>query len=407
MVDGFPLLSETFVLNHIVSLKKLGYQTHIMANRKIEKPHHPLVSEYKLLEETTFRSRIPLNRFKRLFLFFNHLVKVLLYRPRIVFDSLNKSEYGNAARNGELIISLFPYLRIQKPDFIHCHFGPNGVLMEKIISVLKWDVSLFVSFHGYDTIASNLRNTDYRRLFKNAAGLFANSKFLKEKMMGLGCDSKKISIVPVGILDMEPSLKYDVARSQEFVFVTVGRLIEVKGIAYSLRAFKLFKVEHPEATFHYTIIGDGELRGNLESLTKELALQGSVTFTGAITSDAVGEYLDKASVFILTGITMQEGRAETQGLVYQEAAMYGLPLIGSDAGGVPEYVIDDKTGLIAKEKDIHDIKEKIERLYFNPDLRARMGKAARDYALKNFDQMKLTAKMIKMYESYKENQKKD
>lgn len=407
VVDGFPQLSETFVLNHIVSLKKLGYRTHIMANRKIDEPHHALVSEYRLLEETTFRSRIPLNRVERLFSFVNHAVKVFLRNPRAVFDSLNKSKYGKAAVNGELIISVSAYLRIQKPDFIHCHFGPNGVLTEKIISVLKWDVPLFTSFHGYDTIASNLGNTDYGRLFKNAKGLFANSKFLKEKIIELGCDSNKISIVPVGVLDKQIKRNHYITRSDELIFVTVGRLVKVKGIGYALRAFKLFKEERPEAAFHYIIIGDGEMRRELESLTRESALQGHVSFTGALTSDGVGEYLSKASVFILTGITVQEGRAETQGLVYQEAATFGMPLIASDAGGVAEYVINNETGLIAKEKDIQDIKEKIERLYFNPDLRDRMGKAARDYALENFDQMKLTAKMIKNYESYKENQKKD
>lgn len=373
-----------------------------MANRKIGGPYHPVVGEYNLLEETTFRPRIPLNRFRRLMAFVRYFIKVFLLNPCAAIRSFDVSKYGKSARNGELIISIYPYLKIRKPDYIHCHFGTNGMIAEKVTSALKWPVPLFVSFHGFDTVPYKARQTDYVRLFKNASHIFTNSNFLKSKVEALGCDTQKISIIPVGIWNNK-LLENRSRNSDKFMFLTIGRLIEVKGIAYSLQALKLFREENPEADFEYIIIGDGELREELKALTKRLLLNDCVFFSGGVTADVVNNYLGKATVFILTGITTGDGRAETQGLVYQEAARHGLPLIASDAGGVSEYVRDGITGLIAREKDVIDIKEKIKMLYFDAELRERMGKAAEVYAKANFDQMKLTQKMIEIYEHYQKN----
>lgn len=402
VVDGFPQISETFIVNHIVSLKKLGFKTHIMANRMIKGPYHAMVEDYKLINETTFRSRIPLNRFKRIFVFLKYLIKIFVLNPGAAVHSLNKTMYGKSAWNGELAISLYSYLRIEKPNFIHCHFGVNGVITEKIMSILKWEMPLFVSFHGYDTVLHNLTHTCYDRLFRNAATIFTNSKYLKTKVIEIGCDKDKINIIPVGLLEY-PFIRVSEQKKEGFRFISIGRLVEFKGIEYTLKAFKLFIDETPDAAFQYIVIGDGECNQKLRNLSEALAIDRYVRFTGSLTSNLVSEYLSKASVFVLTGITTDEGRAETQGLVYQEAARYGLPLIASDAGGVSEYVSDGTTGLIAKEKDVIDIKEKIKMLYFDAELRERLGKAAEVYAKANFDQMKLTQKMIEIYEHYQKN----
>lgn len=397
VVDGFPQLSETFILNHIITLRELGYRVKVIANRKVEPPYHPLIHEYKILDDLIVRPRIPLGRINRLFVFIKYFVKSVVLDPVATFRSFNVAKYGKSAVNGGLLISLFNYLKMEKPDLIHCHFGFNGVLAEKILGVLKWRIPLYVTFHGYDTIHGNLLGTDYAALSDRVNAVFVNSQYLETKTKKLGFKEEKIKIIPVGLITPHFNDELLVEKKQ-FICLTVARLVEVKGIEYTLKALSLFHASNPKEIFLYSIIGDGPLRENLENLSTALGIENYVTFLGALPGDKVYEHYRRASMFILTGITTTEGEAETQGLVYQEAASNGLPLLASDAGGVKEYVIHERTGLIAEEKNVQDIFEKFSRMYFDRDLRKKLSEAAKRNAA-NFNQFDLTKKMIAIYES--------
>lgn len=120
VLDGFPQLSETFILYHIITLKKAGYKVEIMANRQGKPPVHKLVNEYQLLRDTIYRPLIPLNRLKRMWVLLKYLFKCLMISPAKSIKCLNVFEFGKDTVNGNLIVSLYSYLKIKQPDFIHC-----------------------------------------------------------------------------------------------------------------------------------------------------------------------------------------------------------------------------------------------------------------------------------------------
>ena len=105
----------------------------------------------------------------------------------------------------------------------------------------------------------------------------------------------------------------------------------------------------------------------------------------------------KANFFVLPGITEETGRAETQGLVIQEAQAIGLPVIVSDAGGMKYGLIDLETGFILPEGDINAFAEIIKKLIQNPKLAENLGKKGRQYVVENFDSKVLGERLLKIY----------
>jgi glycosyltransferase involved in cell wall biosynthesis len=101
-----------------------------------------------------------------------------------------------------------------------------------------------------------------------------------------------------------------------------------------------------------------------------------VFFLGAVSDAELRELYRKASVFVLT--PQQEGlHFEGFGLVYLEAGAYGLPVVGTSSGGVPDAVQDGVTGLLVDPQDVEGAAQALLRLLHNPELRREMGRANR------------------------------
>lgn len=123
--------------------------------------------------------------------------------------------------------------------------------------------------------------------------------------------------------------------------ITVCRLVERhKNVDLVLRAFQQLSGEYD---LHYTIVGDGELRPELEALTRTLGLADRVTFTGFLSQPAMQELLLRADLFILP-TTATSHAYEGFGLVYLEANACGCPVLAARIGGAVEAVDEGSTG---------------------------------------------------------------
>jgi glycosyltransferase involved in cell wall biosynthesis len=131
--------------------------------------------------------------------------------------------------------------------------------------------------------------------------------------------SRTVRVIAPGVAAPPP------APPRETTAVSVGRLHPVKDHATALRAWRRVVDARPEATL--TIVGDGTERGALEALARELRLDGAVRFRGA--ADPAPD-LYGARMFLLTSRTEGFSRAAV------EALAVGLPVIGTDVGGMAE-----------------------------------------------------------------------
>ena len=113
---------------------------------------------------------------------------------------------------------------------------------------------------------------------------------------------------------------------------TVARLADVKDQATLIRAFHIVQKTNPQAELH--ILGDGPLRANLESLSKRLELDRSITFHGA--SPNVAEFLSGLDVFVLSSVS------EGLPIAVLEAMSAGLPIVSTRVGGICEVATEHK-----------------------------------------------------------------
>ncbi len=164
---------------------------------------------------------------------------------------------------------------------------------------------------------------------------------------------------------------------------TVARLAEQKGQRYLLEAASLL----PEARF--AIVGDGELRPELEALAAKLGVAERVLFTGA--RDDVPDLLASFDVFAFPSLF--EGLC----LAVIEAQAAGIPVVATPVGGIRETVVDGETGLLVPPRDAGALAAAIRRLLDDPDAAARMAAEAKSRVRDQFSVERMVERTLALY----------
>ena len=176
IVNEFPLLSETFVLNQITGLIDRGHSVDIFATeekKEMTVPSgdikvHQDVLEYNLLEKTYYPPKIPQNKMRRSFEALRYVAKFMTKHPLAILKSLNIFQYGTSAASFTLLYQIIPFLGKGPYDIVHCHFGPSGNFATLLKDLKVLNGKFITAFHGYD-MSKYLRtngNSVYNALFK-------------------------------------------------------------------------------------------------------------------------------------------------------------------------------------------------------------------------------------------------
>jgi glycosyltransferase involved in cell wall biosynthesis len=163
------------------------------------------------------------------------------------------------------------------------------------------------------------------------------------------------------------------ASGEPVVFGTVGRLSAAKDQASLLAATR--SLVDQGVNLLLIIVGDGELRDQLRDQCERLELGSRVRLLGA-RSD-IAELLAGFDVFVMSSVT------EGYSLALVEACAAALPCVATDVGGNTEIVRDRMSGLVVPAGDPTRLASAMHELYGNAQLRADMGRQAREWALKN------------------------
>lgn len=157
------------------------------------------------------------------------------------------------------------------------------------------------------------------------------------------------------------------------VILTVARLVAAKGQDIVIRAMSLIKGRHPDAI--YIIAGEGAERPALEQLVEALDLQDRVIFAGYVTDEQREMYYGACDLFVMAG-RWTANFVEGFGLVYIEAGIRGKAVIGTRVGGIPEAIVEGKTGFVIEPEKPEVLAEKISELLTNDHLRDDMSRFA-------------------------------
>lgn len=176
--------------------------------------------------------------------------------------------------------------------------------------------------------------------------------------------------------------------------LSVGRLVEKKGFPDLLRACALVAADYP---FTLTIYGDGPLRVDLERLRDELGLEDVVVLAGERDSTVIVDAMQSADVFAITPYVTADGDRDGVPNVVVEALASGLPVVSTDVGGVAEAVRHGHNGYLSAPHDVPSLARHLRHLVADASLRARMGVAARATAEEQFDVDRAAAQLATIF----------
>lgn len=282
-------------------------------------------------------------------------------------------------------------------DIIHVHWPFPHIVFGYLIKILT-KTPLICSFHGAEVIL--LRRGFpfliplFRKLLSTANYNTVNSSFTKQQLSQL-LPKKPIEIVPFGCSIPPVKIKY-MRKTNEILFV--GRLVERKGVRYLIEAFS--KVLPNVNTARLRIIGDGPLKRSLISLTQTLGLEGKITFSGFVSENVLFEAYKKAGVFVLPAIVDSKGDTEGLGVVLIEAINYGVPVIASNVGGIPDIIKDNETGILVPEKDSDALSKAIINILKNEESIRRLIKNAKEHIKENFSWETVISKLDELYSAF-------
>lgn len=290
----------------------------------------------------------------------------------------------------------------EKPDLMHIHLWNPGACRYAYGAVDKKQTRVLATEHDPFPL-SGLKNSVKKSCLKKTdfeiAVSDANRKMLLELYPQL---KNKIVTVHNGI-DLEEFRKPLIhfvnqqklhirnrifnADADDFVIISVAALHERKGLNYLIEAFA--KVAEKKEKVKLVIVGEGPERKKIEKLIKNLKLDDKVTLAGS--QKEIALLLGASDLFVLASIK------EAFGLAILEAMDAGIPVIGSNVGGIPEIIENNKTGLLVEPKDVESLHEKILQLIDNQPLRQKLTYVA-SHHVKKFDASEMVKKTEKIYD---------
>ncbi len=365
IVVRFPLLSETFILNQIVGLINRGHEVDIYAYQPGDTSKvHPDVEKYCLLNRTYY-----------------------FVDPKLSADYFLRVLKG-----------LVQLLAKESYDIIHCQFGPLGpkamllrrigVLRGKLVTSFRgFDISRYIHQHGSDV---------YNQLFDKGDFFLTNCDYFKHRLLKLGCNEKKVVVHRSGLDSNKFVFKPRLLHPDGWIRIaTTGRLVEKKGIEYSIRA--VAKVARSNQNIEYNIIGDGPLREEFQQLIQELEVGDRVKLLGWKQQQEIIEILNNSHIFIAPSVTAKDGDQDAPVNTLKEAMAMGLPVISTLHGGIPELVEDGNSGFLVPERDVDTLADKLGYLIENPQVWPQMGRSGRAYVIEHYDLNKLNDELVEIY----------
>ena len=284
-----------------------------------------------------------------------------------------------------------------RPDVVHAHWWMPGGWFAS-----RGKAPYVVTCHGSDVRLLE-RGRLVRRLarpvFRKAARITTVSNFLAQDLRRLlpGIEVPiLVTPMPVdasGFLAGAAVSKVDPPR-----ILYAGNLVGSKGVDLLLRAGA--ELDRRGVAWQLKLLGEGPARANLEALAIELGIESKVRWSSFVPQTQMAAEYGASTVTALPS----RGQAEGLGLALVEALLAGCAVVGSAAGGIPEVVQHERTGLIARDGDAVDLATQLQRLLTDPALRNRLTTAGREHAVRHYSPDAAIGRFLEIYDAVADHQ---
>ena len=292
-----------------------------------------------------------------------------------------------------------------KPDIVHSHFGDVGWLDSFVVRLTK--TKHVVTFYGVDVNMFPKQDPRwierYNSLFKSADLFLCEGPHMVQCLINMGCPKNKVKVQHLGVEVGKTPFKPRKWQPGEPLRVLIAASFrEKKGIPYALEALGKLQKDVP---LEITIIGDAspEVRSWKE---KELILKviekhrmgHIVSMLGFQPYKMLFEEAYKHHIFLSPSVTSKDGDGEGGAPVtIIEMAASGMFVVSTKHCDIPGVIIDGKTGLLAEERDVDGLYERLIWLVLNPEKWRNMLESGRKHVELNFDSRKQGIKLAEIY----------
>lgn len=277
-----------------------------------------------------------------------------------------------------------------KPDLVHVHYA-GGPAVWALKTKLK---PLVVSVWGAD-VMDLPRNPFFRflirRHLKHATAITATSELLKRVTVKLLPEAEsKITVIPFGV--EVPGAVIDPPATPPIKLCYIKGHRPKYGPDVLLRAMNIIRQEIPH--IQLDLAGSGEFTEHLVKMVDRLKLRDHVKLPGFIPNDRIYDFIRGHHIMVMPSIM----DSESFGVAVLEASVCGRPVVASRVGGVPEVLVDGKTGYLVDRGDPEALARAIIKLARDANLRSEMGSAGYEFVKTNYSWEKSLDMMTDLYE---------
>ncbi len=381
IMSRFPKISETFVLYEILALESQGIAVEVFPLlRERQSVSHP--------EAAAVVARAYFHPFvsARILAAHGHY---LLRRPRAylaVLWEVLRGTWGSANFFAGAL-GIFPKsvrfayeMQALGVEHVHAHFATHPAVAALIVHRLT-GIPFSFTAHGSD-LHVDRRMLD--RKVEAAAFAVTISEFNKEVMVAACGEAlrAKIHVVHCGV-DPQVFTPVRSVRPAPLHILCVASLEEVKGHATLLEACQLLRQR--DVRFRCDLVGEGPLRAVLQQQIQRHGLSAHVHLHVTLHRPEVSRLMAAADIICLPSVPTRQGKREGIPVVLLEAMASGVPVVSSRLSGIPELVLDGKTGILVEPRHSEALAAALQQLGQEPLLRRRLGAAGRARVEMHFD----------------------
>lgn len=261
-------------------------------------------------------------------------------------------------------------------------------IKKRWFGLIGWSWKLALSRTDYLTVISNYLDKMSRRYgYKGGVSLIPNGvdvdNFKSQKR-----DREGVVLESLGTETLK--LKKDLGfNKNDFVFVHVGRLTKKNGVEDIITSLL-----HLPLNFKFLQIGIGELEDEIKKQSHDVGVDERVVFAGLVPHSDLAKYLAIGDVFVRPSLS------EGLGNVFLEAMTFGLPVVGTKVGGIPDFLVDGETGLFCNVQDPKSIAEKVKLLVEDKQLGEKLIRNGQELVKEKYNWNFIAPKMSSVFKKF-------
>jgi len=382
LMSWYPAVTETFILNEMLQLHRSGVDLHIFP--LLGAAHdvcHP--GSQELASRVHYHAAVSWQTLSA-------QLHWILRRPARYLRAWRAAIAGNMRSPEFLAKALLVVPRAavlgrimeqRNVAHVHAHWATHPALAALVIRELT-GISYSFTAHAHDLYLDRSMLGEKIRAAEFVVTISQFNRALIAKLFGPAAAAKTV-IIPCGVDPRMFRPRERRAPDGVLRIACVAGLRDYKGHRWLVEACRLLRARG--IPFDCALVGDGPERAAIEAAIARARLGEHVRLLGNRPQQEVRGVLDHSDVFVHPSVVTADGMMDGIPVALMEAMAAEMPVISTNVSGIPELVLDGRTGLLVPEKDPASLAAALERLHRDPELALRLGRQGRRHVLEKYN----------------------